>query len=250
MKFRILLSIALLAVLTTSCMSLALSVMGINKKESAYSVYTDSTKTLVYIPMKHIGPGEFYANVTRRVDSLQKEGYIVFMESVRVTDSLTTQQKDTLKRKVRKLTGVTLGKEGYIDTVNNRLMGRSFKNRRGLINQPVYSKLGVDTLTGRIEDVPMNYLIAEYERQHGPIILNECDFTTPFEDKYKCGRENRSDANAMILQYRNQQRADAIMAEKHTKIAVLYGAAHEIGLFTLLTQASQGKWQQIHFSEK
>jgi hypothetical protein len=250
MKLRNILSIALLAMLCTSCMSLALSVMGINKKESGYSVYSDSIKTVVFIPMKHIGPKEFYANVKHRVDSLQKEGYIVFMESVRVTDSLTDGQKDTLKRKVRKLTGVTLSKEGYLDTINGRLLGRKFKNRHGLINQPRYSKLGVDTIGGsRIVDVPMNMIIEEYEKQYGTIILNECDFTTPFEDKYKCGRENKAQADAMILNHRNRHLADAVLAEKHNKIVILYGALHEIGFFSCLLQPGS-KWEQIHYTEK
>ncbi|KOS05656.1 hypothetical protein AM493_06120 [Flavobacterium akiainvivens] len=236
MKFRNLLLIACFALLTTSCMSLALSVLGINKKESPMSVYTNGTKSIAYIPMKHIGPKEFYANVARRVDSLQKQGYTVYMESVRVTDSLTPQQRDTLKLKVRRLMGVTLGKGGYLDTINGRLMGRKFSNKKELINQPVYSKLGVDTLSGRIVDVPLNVLIKQYEKQYGTIQLDVCDYTTPLEDKYDCGREKRSQANDLILRHRNKNLADAIIADKHNKIAILYGAAHESGLLELLKQ--------------
>lgn len=241
MKFRLFIALMAVAALTASCMSMALSVMGINKKEAGMSVYSNGTKTVAYIPMKHIGPMEFYANVKRRVDSLQKEGYIVFMESVRVTDSLTTEQKDTLKRKVRRLMGVTLGKGGYLDTINRKLMGRKFSNKKGLVNQPKYTKLGVDTTTGRIVDVPMNVMIREYEKKYGKIMLDECDFSTPFGDKYACGHESRSQANNLILDYRNRHLADAIIAEKHNKIAVLYGAAHEKGLLALL-RVSEPLW--------
>jgi hypothetical protein len=241
MKFRLFIALVAVAALTASCMSMALSVMGINKKESGLSVYSNGIKTMAYIPMKHIGPKEFYANVKNRVDSLQKKGYIVFMESVRVTDSLTAEERDTLNRKVRRLMGVTLGKGGYLDTINGRLMGRKFSNKRGLINQPRYTKLGVDTTTGRIVDVPMNVMIRQYEKQYGTIVLDDCDFATPLEDKYLCGREKRSQANDLILKYRNQHLADEIIAEKHTKIAVLYGAAHEKGLLAML-RAAEPLW--------
>jgi hypothetical protein len=170
----------LFALLATSCMSLALSVMGITKEDFKFSVYSNGSKTVAYIPMKHIGPKEFYANVKCRIDSLQREGYIVYLESVSVKDSLTFEERDTLKMKIRRMMGVTLGKEGYLDTINGRLMGRKFKNRQGLVNQPPYVKLGVDTLTGKIVDVPMNELVKEYERLYGTIILDACDYTTPF----------------------------------------------------------------------
>jgi len=244
MKLRLLTALLLIALLSTSCMSLALRVLGVYNTEAGLSLYSDGTKTMVYIPMRHIGTKEFYADVKHKVDSLQAEGYIVFMESVRVTDSLTQPQKDTLKLKLRKLTGVTIRKEGYLDTINHKLMGRNFKNRRGLVNQPKYSHLGVDTIKGRVVDVPMNRLIKQYESQYGNIVLDACDYTTPLEDKYKCGKEKNSRSNEMILKYRNKNLADAIIAEKHTKIAVLYGAAHESGLFTDL-KAADSKWVYV-----
>jgi hypothetical protein len=244
MKLRSILLLAVVTMAATSCMSLALSVMGINKKEATLSQYTNGDKTVAYIPMKHIGPKEFYANVKYKVDSLEREGYIVFVESVRVTDSLTQPQKDTLKWKVRKLTGVTIRKEGYIDTINNKLMGRNFKNRRGLVNQPKYSLLGVDSISSRIVDVPMNMLIKQYERDYGAIQLNVCDYTTTFEEKYDCGKEKTSQSNSIILKYRNKHLADEIVAEKHKKIVVLYGSAHENGLFADLKKIDS-TWTSI-----
>jgi len=244
MKFRLLIPLALLALVATSCMSLALNVMGIYKTDAEIRVVHNGKKTVAYIPMKHIGPKEFYADVKHYVDSLQAEGYIVYMESVKVTDSLSQAQKDTMKLKLRKLTGVTIRKEGYLDTLNHKLMGRNFKNKRGLINQPKYSLLGVDTTTARVVDVPMNALIKEYERRYGTIGLNDCDFCTPFEEKYKCNKEKHSRANEMILSYRNKNLADAIVADKHNKIAILYGAAHFTGLVSDL-KAIDSTWTYV-----
>ncbi|AWH86057.1 hypothetical protein HYN59_13460 [Flavobacterium album] len=204
--------------------------IGAYDKESSVSYYSNADKTVAYIPMKHIGPKEFYGNVKSKVDSLQREGYIVFMESVRVTDSLTPQQKDTLKWKIRKLTGISISQSGYIDTINGTLMGHKFKNKKGLINQPRYSRMGVDTLKGRVVDVPMNHLIKAYEDEYGPIQLNDCDYVLAFDKKYECGRIATKESNAMILDYRNRHLAEAIVAEPSKKIIVMYGALHEKGM--------------------
>jgi len=234
MKIKLLLALAITGLLCTSCLSLGLRMIGAYDKHASVSSYTNGDKELAYIPMKHIGPHEFYTNVRHKIDSLQSEGYIVFMESVRVTDSLTPQQKDTLQRKIRKITGVAITKSGYIDTLNGTLMGRKFKNRKGLINQPKYSLLGVDTITGRVVDVPMNHLVDAYEKQFGRIYLNDCDYVQPLDEKYECGKINSKKSNAMILDYRNRHLAEAIAEEPAKKIAVIYGALHEAGLFNEL----------------
>lgn len=231
MKTKILFFTAIACFLCTSCLSLGLKVMGIYNKEARVSNYSNGDKEIAYIPMKHIGPKEFYVNVKRKVDSLQAEGYIVFMESVRITDSLTPQQKDTVKWKLRKLTGVNISKSGYLDTINNKLMGRRYKNKGRLMNQPRYSLIGVDTIRGRVVDVPANRLIAAYEDKYGPIELNSCDYVLAMDKKYECGKLSNQAANAMILNYRNRHLAEAIVAEPNKKIAVLYGALHERGLY-------------------
>jgi hypothetical protein len=231
MRGKIILLLAVTGMLCTSCLSLGLKLIGAYDKEASVSYYTNEYKTVAYIPMKHIGPKEFYGNVKSKVDSLQAEGYIVFMESVRVTDPLTPQQKDTLQWKIRKLTGVTISKSGYIDTINGTLMGRKFKNKKGLINQPRYFVLGVDTIKGRVVDVPMNHLIKAYEDEYGPIQLNVCDYVLAMDKKYECGKLSSKESNAMILEYRNKHLAQAIANEPSTKIAVLYGALHQSGLY-------------------
>jgi len=231
MKGKLLLLLTLTGMLCTSCLSIGLKMIGAYDKEATVSHYSNGDKEVAYIPMKHIGPKEFYGNVKKKVDSLQAEGYIVYMESVRVKDSLTPQQKDTLKWKARKLTGVNISTSGYIDTINKTLMGYKFKNRKGLINQPRYYVLGVDTIKGRVVDVPMNDLIAAYEKEYGPIVLNECDYNLPWDQKYTCGKIAGEESNAMILDYRNAHLAMEIIDEKNKKIAVIYGALHENGLY-------------------
>jgi hypothetical protein len=231
MKGKLLLLLTITGLLCTSCLSIGLKMIGAYDKEATVSHYSNGDKQVAYIPMKHIGPKEFYANVKQKVDSLQAEGYIVYMESVRVTDSLTPQQRDTLRWKVRKLTGINISSSGYIDTINKTLMGYKFRNRKGLINQPRYHALGVDTIKGRIVDVPMNHLITAYENEYGAILLNECDYALALNTRYNCGKINSSESNAMILDYRNSNLAGTIADERSKKIAILYGSLHESGMY-------------------
>lgn len=232
MKPRHLLLAAAISLSCVSCLSLGLKLIGAYNNHADMAVFAnEADKTVAYIAMRHIGTKEFYNDVKHKVDSLQGEGYIVFMESVRVTDSLTPAQKDTLQLKIRKITGVHIGDKGYIDTINNRLLGRRYKNRRGLINQPKYHELGVDTLSGRIVDIPMNRLVEVYEEKYGSLWLNPCDWTTRPEEKYDCGKEPKGQYNYLVLSYRNKHLADEVTREKHNKIAIIYGASHEWGLF-------------------
>jgi hypothetical protein len=224
-------------------MSMALRSAGAYRDHNSVSFLSNNDKTVAYIPMVHVGKKEFYADIKTKVDSLQRNGYIVFMESVRVKDSLTAPQKDTLRRKIRQLLGVDLNSKGYIDTINGTFMGRKFKNKQGLTNQPRYSKIGVDTLSGRIEDVPVNELLAAYEKQYGKIVLSDCDYKTAFESKYTCIRPVNSWMSEFVLGYRNKHLADAIAAEPHKKIAVMYGALHYGGLLKELTK-SDSTWTE------
>ena len=236
MKFRSLFFLFIFAIFLSSCMSMALNSIDAYKDHNSVSFFSNGNKMVAYIPMTHVGKKEFYADIKNKVDSLQYNGYIVLMESVKVRDSLTGPQKDTLRRKVRRLLGVDLNGKGYLDTINGTLMGIKFKNKQGLINQPPYYKLGVDTLKGRREDVPINVLLKAYEEQYGEISLTDCDFTTPLGNKYNCMREVNNWMNEFVLGYRNRHLAAAIIDESNQKIAVLYGAMHHGGLLEELTK--------------
>lgn len=236
MKQKSLFLLLFIALLLTSCMSMALRSVGAYREHNSVSFFSNGNKMVAYIPMVHVGKKEFYADTKSKVDSLQRNGYIVFMESVRVKDSLTAPQKDTLRRKIRYLLGVDLNRNGYLDSVNGTFMGRKFKNKEGLTNQPKYHKMGVDTIKGRIEDVPMNVLLKAYEDQYGKIALSSCDFNTPFDQKYSCPRQVNNWMKEFVLGYRNRYLAAAIVNENNQKIAVMYGAMHYGGLLEELTK--------------
>ena len=248
-RFALLLSF-LAALSIVSCTSTAthyyLKSYGIYDENASVQVYTNFNKTVAYIPMKHIGPKQFYQNVTNKVDSLQAEGYIVFLEGTPVDSiNLTKAQQDTVKLKMRWVTGIAFNKKGYLDTVNETFMGMPFKNKKGIINQPRYRKLGIDTIKDRLVDVKMNLLIHEYESKYGKIKLEDCDYGTPIElDIYKCHPIDIDKRNYILLEYRNRMLAEGIMNEKHHKVAILYGAAHEPGMFEEL-KALDPNWRKV-----
>lgn len=250
MKTYTLLFAFLLTLFLVSCsssnLSYALKFYGIYEDKATIKTYTNLNKTVAYIPMKHIGPKEFYQNVTLKVDSLQAKGFIVFLEGTPVDSiSLTKAQQDTVRFKMRWITGIALNKKGYLDTVNGTLMGIPFKNKKGIINQPRYRELGIDTIKDRLVDMKMNLLVDEYESKYGKIILEDCDYNTSIEqDLYKCRKINEAEKDYIVLHYRNKKLAEAIMKEGYNKIAILYGARHETGMFEEL-KALDPNWRKV-----
>lgn len=218
---------------TSVVLNMALKSLKIYEDEVIVSSYKNEDKTIAYIPMKHVGTKNFYKNVAATADSLASEGFVFFLEGVRVdTLKFSKQQIDTIEFKIRKITGVNISQ--YLDTVNNTLMGIKYKNKKGLINQPKYSNFGITETNGKIVDVPMNLLLEEYENKFGTVYLDACDYATIRNTFYGCDKAPAKNKNYIILDYRNLNLAQKIMSSSDKKIAVLYGALHENGLYTEL----------------
>lgn len=230
MKPRSLLLLLGVVITFTSCMTLAVKALNLDNKNATVVTFGNNDKVVAFVPMKHIAPKEFYNGVKRIVDSLKAEGYIAYMESVKLTDSLSQEEKHLLDLKLRKMTGVKISKKGYLDTINNTLMGRRFKNKMKLINQPPYRMLGCDTIKDKIVDVPVNRIVQAYEEKYGALILNDCDYVLKLDKKYDCGREPSHQVDNIILNYRDKHLANAIVQDTNKKIIVIYGALHQSGL--------------------
>ena len=249
MKSRTLLLLIVTSISLTSCMSLALNLIGVYDPEATTISFTNEDRSVVFIPMKHIALKEFYTNVGRKADSLQKEGYTVFLESVSIKDSLTKPEKDTLELKFRKVLGTHVSKKGYLDTINGKLMGKKYNNKKGIVNQPRYHKMGIDTSNARVVDVPANVLLKQYEAEFGKIVLTDCDYNTKLEDKYKCGKLPKDNRDKMVRTYREKHLAEAIMSEPNKKVVVIFGALHEEGLMKEL-KALDSKWKYVEKKKK
>lgn len=225
-----------------SCVTAVLRKVGALEDSARIRTITDGEKKLVYIPMVHIGRKKFYEDVKRKIDSLKKDGYVVYYEGVRV-NSVDAATLDTINRKFRVILPIDIihskKKGGYIDTIENSLMGRKVKaiKKYNLVNQPSVYKLGIDTSIDIRADVTYGDIVNEYEKKYGKIILTECDLNTSLQEKYTCRKPKKNKKTTdVILHFRDAHLAKEILQDKGKKIAVIFGAKHFDGMLALLQQ--------------
>ena len=241
------LGLILLLAFFPSCTTMALKSAGILEPENKMREMSNGERSVVFLGMHHIGVKEYYASTKKIVDSLQKAGYVAFLEGVqyKTQDTAIRHQADL---KFRRITGISLTPKGYLDTVTNTL-GQILKvNRKyALRNQPRYNKLGVDTTTAQSVDVPKNVLVEVFEQRYGGVKLEACDYKTPPDSVYKCEKLPKDLRKAfnteVVLGYRNKNLADAIANSGHKKILVIYGKGHFDGLLKELKQKDAG-WNE------
>lgn len=225
-------SLILLLVLTTNCMSykvnLAFNLIGIYDDEVKTTKLINDNKEVIFIPMHHIGTKSFYSDVAKKVDSLENLGFYFYTEWVK------RSKNDTITfLKMRKLTGVpfSINKSGYMVLFDSMFAGK-IKYKKELIDQPKYEAMGVDSLVGRNVDVALHEMIQYYETKYGELKLEKCDYETAINKKSNCkGKsiklEHRNDA---ILNFRNNHIIKELQKDTHQKIAIIYGARHFIGI--------------------
>lgn len=235
--------LTLLIVLTfTSCSSIfinsALKRKGIFDVKSELKIIKNEKQKIVFMGMHHIGRKEFYDDVSKKIDSLQKLNYTVFYESVSdgdKTDSITAVRS---AMKLRKLMGFFPGK--YLDTSTNVIAGKiKYRGKYKLINQPRYTELNVDGISSIRADVGISELITEFEKNNGKIKLDSCDYNVDLKSKeYKCKkvpkRLLKEFKKKYIFDYRNKHLAKKIIESKKKKVLVVYGKAHYFGLYMKL----------------
>ena len=218
--------------------NLALKSGGIFDTESTLKTLTNKKQKVIFIGMQHIGKNEFYDDVSIKIDSLQKQGYISFYESVsddKEIDSLITKRS---AMKLRKLMGYIPIK--HLDTTNNIIGAKiKYKGKHKLVNQPTYSELNVDSLKSVRADIGITELITEFEKNDSTIQLDSCDFKFRLNDKkYNCAKVNKSLLKDFmknyVFDYRNKYLAKKIIQSKNNKVLVIYGKKHFKGLLNEL----------------
>jgi hypothetical protein len=224
---------------------MVLNSLGVLDDSASLIKARSSEKEIVFIPMHHIGKKQFYEDVKNEIDSLRNQGFVFYYEGVKLKDN-NSLQNDTLRRKVRKILGVDVSR-GYIDTINNTLFGVKSKNvaKYKLVNQPKNdnSMSGLDTTKDRRVDVYLSDLLEAFEKKYGTLVLNDCDFNTEIGTKYSCSKYKNKEGRQFILSdYRNNYIANEIVADSHTKIALLYGAKHFEGIYEIL-QKQDPTWK-------
>ncbi|OIQ19284.1 MAG: hypothetical protein BM557_06155 [Flavobacterium sp. MedPE-SWcel] len=204
----------------------------IKETKASYTDYSNKDKQIRFVKMHHIGKEEFYADVATIVENAKNKNYVLFYEWIDF-DIAT----DIEKRKARKLVGFIPSPEGY-----KKLLKQLGDETLVVQKNDQYLNL-VNNKDFRVDFTPKE-LIKSYESKYGMLVLNDEDKNTPIEDfiEVKLPQEQ---VNEVILNDRNKYLANKIIKSNHSKIIVLYGAAHEVGLVELL-QENDANWKEIN----
>ena len=126
MRFRQIISLFFVLFTLVNCdTSLMVQGTGVLRDAARKFELRNGNRTLIYIPMRHLGTRVYYDHIQNTVDSLQKSGYVVFYESIAYqVDSAA--QRDLYDRKFRKLTGNRLALQQCIEKI-----GRASCRERG-----------------------------------------------------------------------------------------------------------------------
>lgn len=231
-KLKVLFACILITIVSSSCVSLMLRTLGAYKEEAKIKNIPHKNKNILYIPIHHVGKKSFYEDIRKKVDSLQKLGYVVYEEGVKPIDE-SLSVTETANLKFRKMMGFYVAQEGYLDTVNNTLFGKiSYRNKRGLINQPPYKDLGVDTTKSIRADIEKHILIQKFEEKYGDIKLEQCDLETPLDSTYSlsCREKNRklrkAFENYVVFELRDEHLLKTVVESPHDMILIIYGSNH------------------------
>lgn len=223
----------LLLFLLISCKSsiidFAFEKKGIYDDKVQISKVINSENEIAFIPMHHVGRLEFYNDVKNKIDSLQKNGYTVFYEKLKSikTDSIS-------KYKFRKLINFQIPENGYMELLNLN----NLKLKYQVVKQPSYEDLNVNMQNSVNADMSIEEIIQKFENLNGKIELEECDFLTKYNEKYKCKNKFLDDSkrHEVIIDYRNDNLLELIKNSSNKKIVIVYGKEHFIGIKEKLKQ--------------
>lgn len=195
-------------------------------------VFENKDSTVVFIGMTHLAKPQFFSEVKAQIDSLRKEGFVFMKEGVRFEQATDLQTKDTLYRKFRQLMGMTIG--DYSDKENKSLPKFYLNDKYVMQND---SLIGLDS-NDMLVDMTYNEMIAAHEAKYGTIKLTDCDFKTALKAKYDCKDGNAYKKNFYVVDIaRTNFLLEQVLASKHKKIAVVYGAGHFKWFYPAMTKS-------------
>lgn len=194
-------------------------------------IETKQGKDIVFFPIHHIGTKLFYKDVGFKIDSLKKEQFYFYLETIKAN------KNDTILRKWRKLQGIPIAvaKNGYKKTIDSVL---KIKLKKELINQPKYQTFGLDSINSKIVDANLHDIINYYENKYGIIKLEKCDFETDVFLKSTCKNNKKmtkEEDEDIMIDFRNKIVINELLNDStHNKIAIIYGKAHISKLINVL----------------
>lgn len=221
-----------LLLFTGSCGRFYLSVAKFGTEKVTRLENTESEQTVLLVPMVHIAQPEFYSEVRLYLDSLKREGFVVFYEGVRspeIRSSADSMRVDTLQRKLRRVLGLNVN--GYGD--KNNKSHKKWWSEGGRVGQTT-DILGLNTEQDIWTDMYLDSLLYAYETRYGKIKLTECDFKTGLYEKYRCKSDRTYKQYPLTQTIRNEHIVKSVQDSEHKKIVILYGKAHMFKLMLML----------------
>ncbi|WP_417357494.1 hypothetical protein [Flavobacterium sp.] len=230
--------------LLSSCASkivdIALKKTGVLDSKVTLKTLTYKDKVIVFAEMMHLGKVEFYKDVKSKIDSLENEGYFVFYEGLYLKKSdRVIKENDTINYlKFRKI----LNLDPLLEYSKVKPLSE-YVSKYDLIDQPDYTDLGLTPENSQPVDLPITVLINEFEKEKGPVILNDCDYKTPLgSENYTCETVNSEDKKFFLKEIvenkRNINLVDKIKTTTKKKILILYGKKHYTPVEKLLKEHS------------
>ncbi|WP_329807074.1 hypothetical protein [Flavobacterium facile] len=199
---------------------------------------SNNNKEIVLFGMHHFGKDEFYNDVKTKVDSLIKKDYFFFVEGVNSQFSGKTNltKEDSvvlfdLAYKFRKINGKPLISEKLNTDYLSFFKEHGIRIKENLIKQPSYLEFGLSEINSKNTDLSIEKILENYEKKYGKIVLESCDFDTKFYEKSTCSKKpDKKIYDEMMMQDRSKSVISHVLTENKSKIAIIYGKAHFVGI--------------------
>lgn len=219
MKYTKILIIFVLLCSLTSCRYLIFKLLAEDKSAVAnHQIFESEDKQVVYLPMVHVGKGDYFPEVKRFVDSMRNKGYHVFYEGIYLREDISEEDYNIYIRKFRREIGHA-PTDSYADP-DNKSLPRWLKKYEG---QSI-ENTGINPETDTNIDYELTALIDKYEQDYKEIELTDCDFETPLLEKYKCSKG----VNFLLSNVlRDEKVVNEIVESEHNKILLLFGKGHQ-----------------------
>lgn len=234
--------IPLSILLLTSCKSYIANYyfksVGVYDNKIKLEKLSNNEKEIVLFGMHHIGKKEFYNDVKTKVDSLIKKDYLFYLEGISSNFSGKTNltKEDSivlidLAYKFRKILGKPLLYKNMESDFIELFKSKGIKIKENLIKQPSYAEFGLSQKTAINSDLSAEEILKIYENKYGKIIMEPCDYQTKFYEESTCAiKSQKKIYDEVILQIRNNSIITHVLNEKKSKIAIIYGKNHFIGI--------------------
>nr|WP_314560779.1 lipoprotein [uncultured Capnocytophaga sp.] len=220
------LTLLLLAFALSSCNRLFVKLYNTRPIIDKKVTWRGEDREVIFIPMIHISRQAYYDQVKDFVTQKRQEGYTIYYEGVGMSDSLTAAQRDTVYRKARKILGFHI-KGAYDKDGKNR----SIPKYKRYVGQNK-ANTGIDTIRDINLDMTLDKLlplVATVGGNDGKIELDECDYSTPLNAKYKCKKPKNwiEYRYALSHTYRDNYIKETLIKAPHKKIVIVYGGGHK-----------------------